>query len=203
MQLDQAPDICAGKGAGACGDCHRAGPAVGGQRCAGQVGVLERATLKIDNGDRPGCVACARDLPGRMVGVDDIHHVRRLRELDVGELGVEIGRRHLDRAATRYNRAPILVDSKILVAELQDIGLLDIELEGDQPDVVCAVLDLADEDRARPPACAAMRVDDKFSSVLQPLKYFWMSVRPSRRGLSSPAVKLLKLGDALAIRASN
>ena len=143
--------------------------------------VLERATLEIDSGDRPGCVAGARDLSGRMVGVDDIHHVRRLRELDVGELGVEVGRRHLDRAATRYNRAAILVDSKMLVAELQDIGLLDIKLEGDQPDVVCAVLDLADEDRARPPACAAMRVDDKFSSVLQPLK-LWMSVRPSGRG---------------------
>jgi hypothetical protein len=50
--------------------------------------------------------------------------------------------------------------------------MLDIELKRDQPDVVCAVLDFADEDRARPPACAAMRVDDKILKRLTAVEIF-------------------------------
>ena len=117
-----------------------------------------------------------------MVGMDDIHHVRRLRELNVLELGVKVGRRYLDRAAARYNRAAILMDSEMLIAKLQNIGLLGVELERYQPDVVGAIFDLSYKYCAWSAACATMRMNNKILKRFASVKIFGDICAPIEAG---------------------
>ena len=92
----------------------------------------------------------------------DIHNVGALGKFYFSKISVCVRCGDFYRIATAIDDcAAIFMNPKILIAKLQNIGLLDVELKWDQTHIVRAVLDLTHKNRAGAPAGAAMGVRDK------------------------------------------
>ena len=61
----------------------------------------------------------------------NVHHIGTLRELEIEQLRCGVGRRDFDRSCWRAGRdlTAVFEYTKIIVAEFQDIRLLDAKLE--------------------------------------------------------------------------
>src|SRR5690606_27072174 len=119
---------------------------------------------KIGNG--PVYIGEPLDLPDRMIRMDKIERVSRLYKPDGGELRGCVGRRQFDRR-TIHDLPVILHETNIEVPELQNICLLDIELETDNPGESGTVLDFDNEACTGTPINRPLHHRDKVQAGLE------------------------------------
>ena len=121
--------------------------------------------------------------------MNDIHHIRRLREVKIRELRGGVGGRDLDGCSWRSARhlPAVFVNSKAVVKKFQNIRLLHVELKIYQPGFGRMAFTVGDIPGAWSSRCPAMRMHQEVLHDITAVVIFCeiRATAQTRRQLSS------------------